>query len=83
MIALPTDTDVQNNFAAANDNFSLISSYNNPDNEAAKFLRKLSPDGPWVLTAIVPDGPTITETVHDADDVVNFVRVHEGTRNIY
>jgi hypothetical protein len=50
---------------------------------AAPFLEKLRPGGPWVLTAIVPDGKTMTVTAHTADDVNAFVRVHNGKMNLY
>ena len=47
------------------------------------FLKKLRPGGPWVLTAIVPDGATETITARDAEAVRAFVRKHDGKRNIY
>jgi hypothetical protein len=33
---------------------------------AVDFLEKLRPDGPWVLTAIIPDGLTDTITARTA-----------------
>jgi len=33
---------------------------------AVVFLQRLRPGGPWVLTAIAPDGPTETITTQDA-----------------
>src|SRR5215204_850600 len=51
--------------------------------EAASFLEKLRPRGPWVLTAILPDGPTVTTTARTADEVDDFVGRHDGQRNIY
>jgi hypothetical protein len=42
--------------------------------EAVKFLQKLGPGGPWVLTAIVPDGPTTTITARTADEISDFIR---------
>src|SRR5262245_284536 len=54
------------------------------DNLAApEFLQKLRPGGPWISTAIVPDGPTVTSTAHTADQVEAFVREHNGKRNLY
>jgi hypothetical protein len=47
------------------------------------FLEKLRPGGPWVLTAIVPDGATTTITVNTMDQVEAFVREHNGKRNLY
>ena len=52
--------------------------------EAMKFLQLLRPAGPWVLTAIDPDnGKITTTTVDTADQVMAFVRQHNGTRNLY
>jgi hypothetical protein len=51
--------------------------------EAERFLQKLRPGGPWVLTAIVPDGDTETITAHDAEEVAAFIRKHDGKRNLY
>ena len=50
---------------------------------AVDFLRKLRPGGPWVLTAIVPDGPTITITARTADEIDAFIRKYDGKRNLY
>jgi hypothetical protein len=50
---------------------------------ATVFLEKLRPGGPWVLTAIVPDGPTKTITVRTADQVEAFVRKHDGKAGLY
>jgi hypothetical protein len=55
----------------------------NPRNAAVDFLEKLRPGGPWVLTAIVPDGGTTTMTAKNAEDVKAFVRQHDGKRNLY
>jgi hypothetical protein len=53
-----------------------------PD-DAIKFLRWLRPGGPWVLTAIEPDGPTTTITAKTPADVRDFVGKHDGKRNLY
>jgi hypothetical protein len=50
---------------------------------AAEFLEKLRPGGPWVLTAIVPDGPTETITARTAAEVDAFVCKHDGKQNLY
>jgi hypothetical protein len=78
-----TTHDIQNDFSA-NDNISEITSIHDCSvREAVKFLEKLRPGGPWLLTAIVPDGPATTETMYSAEEVRNFVREHNGQRNIY
>ena len=51
--------------------------------EAVSFLEQLRPGGPWVLTAITPDGPTTTTTAHSAADIESFIREHNGKRNQY
>ena len=50
---------------------------------AVEFLEKLRPGGPWVLTAIVPDGGTTTITAKDAEEIKAFIREHDGKRNLY
>ena len=47
------------------------------------FLEQLRPGGPWVLSAIEPDGPITTITAEDAGAVRDFVQQHNGTRNLY
>src|SRR5262245_56036193 len=47
------------------------------------FLDKLRPGGPWVLTAILPDGGTQTITAKTAAQVDGFVRKYNGKRNLY
>jgi predicted P-loop ATPase len=53
------------------------------EHEAVEFLERLRPGGPWVLTAIVPDGDTVTTTVKTAEDVCAFVEKYDGERNLY
>jgi hypothetical protein len=48
-----------------------------------EFLKWLRPKGPWLLTAIMPDGSVTAATVSTAKDVNGFVREHDGKRNIY
>src|SRR5262245_40292875 len=50
---------------------------------ASEFLQQLRPGGPWVLTAIVPDGATTTITAHTTDEVETFVRQHDGQKTLY
>jgi hypothetical protein len=57
-----------------------------PDPDAAvDFLKeKFRPDGPWVLTAIVPDTETTpTRTIKTAQGVKDFIAKHNGDKNIY
>jgi Mesyanzhinovviridae DNA primase len=51
--------------------------------EAISFLEQLRPGGPWVPTAITPDGPTETNTVRTAAEIESFIGEHDGKRNIY
>jgi hypothetical protein len=51
--------------------------------EAESFLQQLRPGGPWVLTAIVPDGDTETITAHNTEQVAAFIRMHDGKCNLY
>jgi hypothetical protein len=52
-------------------------------NEATGFLEQLRPSGPWILTAITPDGPTETITARTAAEIDAFVKNHDGKRNLY
>lgn len=54
-----------------------------PAGEAIYFLELLRPGGPWVLTAIVPDGHTETITATSHEDVILFVEANNGRRNCY
>ena len=53
--------------------------------ETIDFLKHLRPDGPWVLTAIVPDGPALTRTfaADQEDAALEFVRKQNADKNIY
>ena len=52
--------------------------------EATDFLERLRPGGPWVLTAIHQTQNSIkTLTAHNASEVLDFVRAHDGKWNIY
>jgi hypothetical protein len=53
--------------------------------EAARFLQRLRPGGPWVLTAIDPDKPggIRTITAEKAEEVRRFVEQYDGERNLY
>jgi hypothetical protein len=52
---------------------------------AVEFLRCWELEGPWVLTAIVPDGPTATVTFHPGEEpeMRSWIDHHQGKRNIY
>ncbi len=55
-----------------------------PDPKAAiAFLELLHPGGPWILTAIAPDGPTTTETFYQAHAVTAWITRQNPNRNIY
>ena len=57
-----------------------------PDPDASlEFLKVLRPAGAWVLTAIVPDGPTTTRTFEASDEagVRKFIVSHNATENVY
>ena len=49
----------------------------------ADFLQLLRPGGPWVLSAIVPDGAMVTITADTANKIDAFVSKHNGKRNLY
>jgi hypothetical protein len=51
--------------------------------EAVAFLECLRPGGPWVLSAIVPDGAIETITVYTAAAAEEFIRRHNGRSNLY
>ena len=52
--------------------------------EATNFLERLRPGGPWVLTAIHPTSGRIeTITARDATEARDFIRLHNGKRNLY
>ena len=53
------------------------------DNDAVEFLALLRPGGPWVLSAIEPDGKIETITAKTDGDVRAFVSKHNGARNLY
>jgi hypothetical protein len=50
---------------------------------ATAFLKQLRPQGPWTLTAIIPDGPTATCTFKALDKAAVFIRKYNGSRNLY
>jgi len=49
------------------------------------FLQWLRPDGPWVITAIIPDGVTDTRTFDAAseDNLRAFIAENNGFKNLY
>ena len=50
---------------------------------AVNFLEKLRPGGPWLLTAIIPDGATTTITARTPAEVEAFIEQYNGTHNLY
>ena len=52
-------------------------------NDTVEFLKLLRPRGPWVLSAIVPDGAIETITAKTEGDISAFVSKHSGKRNLY
>ena len=52
---------------------------------AIDFLRKFRPEGPWVLTSIVPDGRTTTQTFEaaKAQEAAQWIEERQGKENIY
>src|SRR5262249_36855481 len=51
--------------------------------DSINFLKQLRLNGPWILTAIIPDGSTTTTTARTATEINAFVRDHDGERNLY
>ena len=57
-----------------------------PDTAAAlDFLAMWAPEGPWVLTSIVPDGPTNTDTFRtgEGERLARWIDERQGVQNIY
>jgi len=57
-----------------------------PNTKAAiKFLKRWRPEGPWVLTSVIPDGAIYTETFAAADwnKCADWIDQHQGHRNMY
>jgi hypothetical protein len=52
-------------------------------NETVDFLEQLRPGGPWVLSAIVPDGTIETIAALSPSAVRAFVERYNGKRNLY
>ena len=57
----------------------------NPADTVIAFLNRKDPTGLWVLTAIVPDGATITKTFKNDQPrgLRAFIDHHDGKRNLY
>lgn len=51
--------------------------------EAIEFLTKFSPNDPWVLTSIIPDGKTDTATFTEKEAAFKWVEERQGKQNIY
>lgn len=57
-----------------------------PDTAAAvAFLAKWSPDSPWVLTSIIPDGKTDTRTFQPtaSKEAAKWIDERQGSQNLY
>jgi hypothetical protein len=51
---------------------------------AINFLRQLRPSGPWLITAIVPDGEAWTRTFHDLEQARRFIAArNRAGENVY
>jgi hypothetical protein len=48
-----------------------------------EFLEWLRPGGPWLLSAIVPDGAILTKSVSSERDLKAFLTLYDGQRNLY
>lgn len=54
--------------------------------DAVQFLQAWSPEGPWVLTSIVPDGgrtTTVTFQAGQSREVIDWLEERQGRQNIY
>ena len=76
--------------AASNRNRSMDderATYPKTDTTSAiAFLKALRPAGPWVLTAIVPDGPTTTQSFEASDEAgaTRFIKsTNHAGQNVY
>lgn len=54
-------------------------------NDSIRFLKRFRPEGPWVLTAIVPDGriTTTTFTANQIEPMARWIRSRSGHQNLY
>jgi len=53
--------------------------------DSLAFLKRYCPEGPWVLTAIIPDGKTETVTFPPDRwvDAARWIELHQGKKNLY
>lgn len=53
--------------------------------DSIDFLKKWCPEGPWVLTAIIPDGKTETMSFQPSawQKAADWIESHQGKRNLY
>jgi hypothetical protein len=63
----------------SNETFSANRDYH----DTVEFLEQLRPGGPWVLTAIIPDGHTETITCTTHEDIIVFCTENDGKKNLY
>ncbi len=54
-----------------------------PATVAVDFLKQLRPDGPWVLTAIKPEGGIQTITAKTEGEICSFINAKNGKANLY
>ena len=54
-----------------------------PRTDPAGFLMALRPNGPWNLTAIIPDGPIASATFTEADKALAWIDARHDSANIY
>jgi len=56
-----------------------------PEEQAVEFLKLLRPAGPWQLTAINPNvkRDIVTRTIKTPEAARDFIREHNGTRNLH
>ena len=88
--AAPVSTDEGHSLQATTDGTSTGSHKDHAasisgGSEAVKFLRWFRPEGPWVLTAIVPDGRISTRTFwpKDVEMMTEWLSAKDGHQNIY
>ena len=54
-----------------------------PPTASVGFLEQRRPGGPWILSAIVPDGVIETRTVRNASEAIAFINRNIGRANLY
>ena len=64
---------------------SVANRIDSPTIPAIRFLQDAQPEGPWVITAIQPDGGTTTRTFMPGQEssLGSFIEQNDGSRNLY